>query len=325
MDNQLISVVVPVYNPGKHLRKCLDSLVNQTYQNLQIILIDDGSTDGSSIICDEYAEKDDRILCVHQQNKGVSKARNVGIELSKGDYIHFPDSDDYIELDTYEYLMGLIKEYDCQAVSFEYFINYNDKEVQHHSDSSHYGLFEKKDAQRLSLTGIPFACNKLFNKKLITGNANLSGIKFREDILRGEDSLFTRQVINRTELMYFDQRPLYHYVQSEESAVRGKFRKTQLSALKLYEAYKPLYPGRYPELYPIFLKNMAHLLIGLYYDMWIDEDDYKDEQSTVHETFKRYEKTIYQNASMSRNEKTKFKLFSTSPTVFCYIHKMRHG
>lgn len=324
MDDLLISVIVPVFNPGNHLKKCLESLVNQTYPNLQIILIDDGSTDDSSIICDEYAAKDERILCIHQQNEGVSRARNIGIALSNGDYLHFPDSDDYIELDTYEYLLEIIKKHNCGVVSFEYFINYPDKEVRHYSDSSQYGLFEKKEAQRLSLTGIPFACNKLFDKKLITDYTNLPRIKFREDIYRGEDSLFIRQVINNSELMYYDKKPLYHYVQSEESAVRGKFRKSQLSALKLYDAYKPLYRGEYEELYPIFLKNMAHLLIGLYYDMWSDEEDYKFEQNWVHKTFKKYEGNLFQNKRLNYKEFVKFKLFSLLPTLFCRIHMLIH-
>ena len=324
MDDLLISVIVPVYNPGSHLRKCLESLVNQSYRNLQIILIDDGSTDGSSKICDEYAAKDERIVCIHQQNKGVSKARNVGIALSSGDYLHFPDSDDYIEFNTYEYLIDLIKKHNCEVVSFEYFINYPDKEVRHHSDSSQYGLFEKKEAQRLSLTGIPFACNKIFEKKLITGDTSLSRIKFREDIYRGEDSLFIRQVINRAELTYFDKKTLYHYVQSEESAVRGRFRQSQLSALKLYDAYQPLYMGEYQELYPIFLKNMAHLIISLYYDMWIDEEDYKSEQTRAHKTFKKYESTLFQSGILKRSELIKFKLFSISPILFCGIHMILH-
>ena len=325
MDDLLVSVIVPVFNPGDHLRKCLDSLVNQSYRNIEILLIDDGSTDDSSMICDEYVAKDERILCIHQYNKGVSSARNVGLEFSNGDYLHFPDSDDYIELGTYEYLLELIKEYKCDIVSFEYFVNYFDEEVEHQLDCSHYGLFEKKDAQRLSLIGIPFAWNKFFNKKLIIGSADLPEIKFREDIYRGEDSLFVRQVINNTEKkVYFDQKHLYHYVQSEESAVRGRFRKSQLSALKLYDAYKKLYLGDYPELYSIFLKNMAHLLVGLYYDMWIDKEDYKHEQNIVHKTFIEYERILYQSMILSRKELVKFKLFSFSPVIFCRVHRRIH-
>ena len=95
----LISVIVPVYNVEKYLNKCLDSIISQTYTNLEIILIDDGSTDNCGKICDEYASKDKRIKVIHKENAGVSSARNYGIQCATGDWIMFVDSDDWIEFD----------------------------------------------------------------------------------------------------------------------------------------------------------------------------------------------------------------------------------
>ena len=107
-DNQphLISVIVPVYNVEKYLRQCLDSIINQTYRNLEIILVDDGSTDSSGIICDEYAQIDARIKVIHKENGGLSSARNAGLDVctSGGDFIAFVDSDDWLEPDMYERL-----------------------------------------------------------------------------------------------------------------------------------------------------------------------------------------------------------------------------
>ncbi len=100
-----ISIIVPVYKVEPYLRKCLDSIVNQTYRNLQVILVDDGSPDNCGRICDEYAAKDSRIEVIHQENGGLSAARNAGLRLATGDYIGFVDSDDWIELDMYEYLL----------------------------------------------------------------------------------------------------------------------------------------------------------------------------------------------------------------------------
>ncbi len=105
MDNPLISVIIPVYNVEKYLRECVDSVLNQTYDNFEIILIDDGSTDSSGKICDEYAYNDARITVVHKENEGQSVARNIGIEYSSGDWLYFPDSDDYIAGDTFETLL----------------------------------------------------------------------------------------------------------------------------------------------------------------------------------------------------------------------------
>lgn len=111
MNINQISVVVPVYKVEPYLRKCLDSIVNQTYRDLEIILIDDGSPDSCGRICDEYAERDARIRVVHQENSGLSAARNAGLKLVSGSYIGFVDSDDWIEPDMYSYLLGNALEY----------------------------------------------------------------------------------------------------------------------------------------------------------------------------------------------------------------------
>lgn len=111
-----ISVVIPVYNVEKYLSECLDSVVNQTYKNLQIILVDDGSTDFSGKICDVYAEKDNRITVVHQKNAGAGAAKNTGLELIDGDYFSIIDSDDYIELDMYEKMVNSLEKYNADIV-----------------------------------------------------------------------------------------------------------------------------------------------------------------------------------------------------------------
>lgn len=109
--NELISIIVPVYNVEKYLNQCLDSVCMQTYKNLEIILIDDGSTDKSGEICDEYAAKDNRIIVIHKENIGVSDSRNKGLDIATGNYIGFVDSDDWIEFNMFEILYKGIKEY----------------------------------------------------------------------------------------------------------------------------------------------------------------------------------------------------------------------
>ena len=104
MNNPLVSVIVPVYNVAPYLEQCLDSIVNQRYRNLEIILVDDGSTDESGAICDRYAEQDGRIQVVHKENGGQSSARNVALDMMTGEWVLFVDSDDWIELNTLELL-----------------------------------------------------------------------------------------------------------------------------------------------------------------------------------------------------------------------------
>lgn len=121
-----VSVVIPVYNVEKYLSECLDSVIYQTYKNLQIILVDDGSTDSSGKICDEYAEKDNRITVVHQKNAGAGVAKNTGLELIDGDYFSIIDSDDYIELDMYEKMVNSLEKYNsdiAQCLFRNVFVN----------------------------------------------------------------------------------------------------------------------------------------------------------------------------------------------------------
>lgn len=107
---ELITIIVPIYNVKPYLSRCIESIINQDYKKLEIILVDDGSTDKSGNICDEYAKKDKRIIVIHQENQGLSCARNNGTRISKGKYIAYIDSDDYIELDYISYLYKLIKD-----------------------------------------------------------------------------------------------------------------------------------------------------------------------------------------------------------------------
>ena len=113
---KIISVIIPVYNVEKYIGECLDSVINQTYKKLQIILVDDGSTDSSGKICDVYAEKDNRITVVHQKNAGAGAAKNTGLELIDGDYFSIIDSDDYIELDMYEKMVNSLEKYNADIV-----------------------------------------------------------------------------------------------------------------------------------------------------------------------------------------------------------------
>ena len=112
-EKALISIIIPVYKVEKYLEKCIQSVINQTYENLQIILVDDGSPDNCGKICVEYAKKDHRIEVIHKSNGGLSDARNKGLEIAKGEYIGFVDSDDYIESDMYEVLYNLLKQYNA--------------------------------------------------------------------------------------------------------------------------------------------------------------------------------------------------------------------
>lgn len=321
MGEPKISVIIPVYNTGKYLRPCLDSISNQTHRNLQIILVDDGSSDGSGNVCDEYAAKDSRIAVVHQRNGGVSKARNAGLAIADGDFYSFPDSDDYLEPDTYEYLLRLVRKYACDAVSFEYFVTYPDRETAHLLGDGFYGLKNREQAHDTVITGAPFAWNKLFSKGLVKPDDQPEGIKFREDIYRGEDSLFVHTALARAERVWFDKRALYHYVQSEQSACRGSFKIRQLSGLRLFEEYRPLFQERYPKLWERFLSRNIHLPVSLYCDMYADDGDYTSEMNSLMETFRKQYAEVLRTVKLPAKARVKLELFRHFPKLYCKLHK----
>ena len=123
--NKTLSIVVPVYNGEKYLAKCLDTIINQTYKNIEIIVVDDGSTDGSKEIINSYMEIDSRIIAFFNENKGVSSARNLGIKNSSGDYITFVDSDDWLDLNLYNEAIEKIEENNCDILLYSYTKEFN--------------------------------------------------------------------------------------------------------------------------------------------------------------------------------------------------------
>lgn len=212
----LISVIVPVYNVEKYIHKCIDSILNQTYENLEIILVDDGSPDNSGRICDEYAEKDKRIMVIHKENQGVSSARNVGLDRMNGTYVIFIDSDDWVENNCIEILYNKAKENDADVVLCGYnrvvggnkeIINSQNKEKQFNSTDYLINVLNPQ-------TGFGFCHMKLFNKKCI------SDIRFQEDLLVGEDALFNEEISKNIRKAIFVKQNLYNYRINENSVVK---------------------------------------------------------------------------------------------------------
>lgn len=196
MENQpLISVIIPVYNVEAYLRECVDSVLKQTYQNFEIILVDDGSTDSSGDICDEYAGNDERISAVHQSNGGLSVARNTGLAEAGGKYVYFLDSDDYIDEKAFETLLGIAEKNNSDAVFFDAvsFADTNDFTVKQNYIRKH--RYE-------TASGYDAFCSLTLNKEyhsavpLLFINRNFlleSGISFLPNMLY-EDMVFTYQL-----------------------------------------------------------------------------------------------------------------------------------
>lgn len=316
-----ISIVIPVYNVEKYLKKCLESVINQTYKNLEIIVIDDGSSDNSPMICDEYARKDYRIKCLHQDNSGVSSARNKGIECATGDYVHFLDSDDFLDLDAYAFLIKTMTDNHSEAIGFEYYTTYLDgKDIPHIVQSERYGLRDKKGAIYEHLFG-----SSVFLWTKILPMSIVKDIRLRTDIYRGEDTLFALDAISKINKMYFSSKPVLHYVQSEDSACRGSFRVSQLTALKAIPIMERFFLNYYPEWLNKWRIKYMHLVTTLYRDMYLDGGPYKSEKQYVYDVFIDLWKKTGGANGCTKKAKLKFRLFMFNPSLYCSFSKWIHN
>ena len=215
----LISIIIPVYNSGRYLNRCLDSVCRQSYQHLEAIIIDDGSTDDSRLICEQYAKADLRIRVLYQNNSGVSASRNKGLELARGEYITFLDSDDWIEADLYANVIADLSKEDSDILQWGYYVD----------DSQGHCLCEKKqrkkklqacDCKALSayFSSLGYVWNKIYKKEKIDAIA----VRFESGVHLYEDMLFNLFLLNHDCSIRFSEYLGTHYVQHISSLGRRR-------------------------------------------------------------------------------------------------------
>ena len=251
----LISIIVPVYRVEAYLRKCLDSIVCQTYPNLEIILVDDGSPDCCGEICDAYAARDERIRVIHQQNAGIGSARNAGLDISRGDFIMFVDSDDWIDQKTCETVLLAAQQQKADIVCYGYNEIYPSGRVLPYKEEA--GEMEKKEVISRLVRGIPTISDVCWNK--FVSKRILEDLRFPEGRLH-EDLGFTYKMIHLAEKIYVTDAVLYHYYVQHEGSVTDNFYKMnqiedRVFFLKERLAFLKVY-------YPEFVDRHIMVIIG---------------------------------------------------------------
>lgn len=234
--NDLISVIVPVYNVEKYINKCIDSIVNQTYKNLEIILVDDGSLDKCGRICDEYANMDNRIKVIHKENAGVSSARNSGIENSTGSWIAFVDADDWIERNYFTELLRIAKEKDAELILCGYNRITNKKSEKIDNTGELVVLDSKENLNKIlnPQTGYALSWAKLYKRDIIGENL------FDTTIIVGEDALFNERVSVNINNSCFYKKSLYNYRIHSNSVVKKfnhSYVNNYLKAIEINRSY----------------------------------------------------------------------------------------
>ncbi len=306
-----VSVIIPVYNTEKYLKKCISSIIDQSYKNLEIIIIDDGSTDSSSLICEEFLRNDSRIVYKKIKNSGVSNARNVGIMTSTGDYLSFIDSDDYIGKDYVKNLVQVANNYECEIVvcgltelkgDFESKISiYKDmkedfKEITFPLNIEDYLLtFEFNSS-----------CSQLISKKLISDN----NIKFNTEIKYGEDMLFSFECYFNSKKTFYLKQYDYFYIRNDNSAM-GKtdkksidkfyddnFKTMQIiiNKFKINDEYKKL----------LFIKT-ASVFNGISTSVVYNSKNYIETRKILLDKRKEYDE-VFNNLDFKKINETKEKL-----------------
>ena len=265
-----VSILIPIYNVEFYLSKCLDSIIHQTYKDLQIVLIDDGSNDHSFDICQEYALKDKRIEIFHQENQGVANTRNHLLEKVKGYYVLFVDSDDWIETDMIEHLVTLSESNNADIVMCDKLIN----DTKPSSKGQIVVQLNKKQAIKDFLHHNYFVgslWNKLFKTSL------LINIRFPHDISYGEDALFCWEVLKRTNNIIVTNKELYHYRKSN-TGLSHSYNGHHFSAYKVWKHIVDDISEYFPEYLPLAQAQFCNQMTVILYNA--AKNGYKEDSHT---------------------------------------------
>lgn len=268
-----ISVIVAVYNSAKYLQKCIESIIGQTYKNLEIILVDDGSTDDSSMICDEYAAKDKRIVVIHQQN--IGRTRNRGLEICTGDYIGFIDGDDRIAEDMYELLYSVIRKYDADISVCGRFIEDDEHGVYGTcNDDGKTIVYNTEDALRKIIEDSSinsYVWDKLYRKEIFE-NYRFENGHILEDIA----SMY--KIFMRAEKIVACNIPKYYYLQRKDSVLHTRNEAMNWDQFCIYKERLAELEQDYPELRELLIVKLVSFGVVAYNCILLEKTRSKEKE-----------------------------------------------
>ena len=312
MTKELISIIVPVYNVEKYLKKCVDSIVNQTYKNLEIILVDDGATDNSGKICDELVELDNRIKVYHKKNGGLSDARNYGVERATGDYIGFVDSDDYIDAEMYEKLYEAIKKENVDVAECNLKIVYPEK-TDLFTDQKYYQICNKQEylEEYLKIEKIfGSACVRLTKADIARK------LKFPVGKLY-EDTYYAYDLIGIVDKYVIVDNPYYNYLMRENSITNAKFNPRIFDLIEIVEKFHTNVYKNYPSLKEAADCRKMYAYFSVLNSILLEED-FKNNSfyKQIIDYFKEEYTKLLRNKYITRNRKLSILLIKFSINLY---------
>lgn len=267
MSDRKVSLIIPVYNTVNYVGRCLESAVSQTYRNMEIICVDDGSTDGSERIVDEFAARDRRVIAIHQENRGESNARNVGLKAADGDYIGFMDCDDWIEPDMYETLVEALEEAGADMAIAGFYREFeesgknritvcNEKNVEPKAFDGKKLLsyLYERDAYRT----FAYIWDKLYRREIICDSQG-GQILFDESIKLGGDVLYLAECALNTKWAVYVDRTFYHYLQRADSGCHMPDLHRREDNIRAYQIVRQKFEERQVE--PFVLDLIRRILV----------------------------------------------------------------
>ncbi len=296
-----ISVIVPVYNVEHYLTACLESLVHQTFSDIEILLINDGSTDNSPAIMEEYAARyPDKIRCEHQENRGQAAARNRGISLATGEFIAFTDSDDYLDLTTFEKTVALAQAQELDIVCFGMMQVKNGELTE-----DKYRQFTDLPVHTSYILNEASPANKLIRRTLLTDN----GLRFLEGYIYEDLELVPQLALYTEKIGYLDE-PLYYYVIHGDSTMRQKRYNPKLASIyhvmdSLYEKFSA--PRYAAEREYLFIEHLMHGAMLRYLDYAEGDDDVRKIADIMRRQFPKWWKNRY------------FAMWDVKRKLVCYL------
>lgn len=318
-NNVMISVIVPVYNVEDYLEECCDSIINQTYKNLEVLLIDDGSTDNSGMICDKLGEKYSCVRVFHKSNKGLASARNFGIEHAQGDYLGFVDSDDWIYRDMYSSMMDVAIRHSADIVCCNFDLQIDDKIVKR-GGSGMEVLMQNEAVVNLMFPQYYqfYAPNKIFRRSIFR-DINFPIGRHFEDI-----PTIYRLFLN-SDKVYFIHKSGYVYRQRKESITNSGFNPKSYEVIEsinyVLQDSKSRFPMDQSELYVGYLRYYISFLDKAIIGRSVDLKAYERQVSLL---VSEHKKDIITSAKLSFPRKIQFLCCGYTPVVYECITRIRH-
>lgn len=270
MLNNKVSIIIPVYNAEMFLKDCVDSIINQTYEDIEILLINDGSTDKTGNMCEEYAKKDQRIVVIHKENGGVSSARNVGINKSSGNYIMFVDSDDWIENDTIHFLVNIQEKNDYDIIMFgAYHENLVLNTIQKSNCKSRILDYNSEVKKILPILIKTEQINPLWNKMYRSDIIKTNNITFEETINIAEDALFNYRFFLKINTCYILDECFYHYMIRNIESLTQRYNPRKYNMLIWVNDYMQQELQKYTECNEV-IKALKHIRVKNIYSCFLD-------------------------------------------------------